>query len=65
MTCYSIWTNYKYYTMSSKHNDAIADINIERLKQRDRDISNVVNRYMRIKRKSFFRKILRLGIRDN
>jgi len=51
--------------MSSKHNDAIADINIERLKQRDRDISNVVNRYMRIKRKSFFRKILRLGIRDN
>jgi hypothetical protein len=51
--------------MSYKNDKIIEDIDIERLKQRDRDISDVVNRYMRIKRKSFFRKILYLGIRGN
>ncbi len=41
------------------------DIDMEKLKQKNKDISKVVNRYMRIKRKSFFRKILYLGLRSN
>ncbi len=41
------------------------DIDMEKLKQKNKDISKVVNRYMRIKRKSFFRKIFYLGLRNN
>jgi hypothetical protein len=41
------------------------DIDMEKLKQKNKDISNAVNRYMRIKRKSFFRKIFYLGFRGN
>ena len=57
--------------MSTKYDKMIeninmdADIDMEKLKQRNKDISKVVNRYMRIKRKSFFRKILYLGLRSN
>lgn len=57
--------------MSTKYDKMIeninmdVDIDIEKLKQRNKDISKVVNRYMRIKRKSFFRKILYLGLRSN
>ena len=45
--------------------DMDIDIDMEKLKQKNKDISNAVNRYMRIKRKSFFRKILYLGLRNN
>jgi hypothetical protein len=45
--------------------DMDADIDMEKLKQRNKDISKVINRYMRIKRKMFFRKIFYLGLRNN
>jgi predicted CopG family antitoxin len=45
--------------------DMDVDIDLEKLKQKKEDISKVVNRYMRIKRKSFFRKIFYLGFRGN
>ena len=57
--------------MSTKYDKMIeninmdVDIDMEKLKQKNKDISKVVNRYMRIKRKSFFRKILYLGLRSN
>lgn len=56
----------KYDKMIENINmDVDIDIDIEKLKQKNKDISKVVNRYMRIKRKSFFRKILYLGLRSN
>jgi len=57
--------------MSSDYNKIIenidmgVDIDMEKLKQKNKDISKAVNRYMRIKRKSFFRKIFYLGFRCN
>jgi len=45
--------------------DMDADIDMEKLKQKNNDISKVINRYMRIKRKRFFRKIFYLGLRNN
>lgn len=45
--------------------DMDVDIDLEKLKQRKKEISKIVNRYMRIKRKSFFRKIFYLGLRNN
>lgn len=45
--------------------DMDVDIDMEKLKQRNKDISKVINRYMRIKRKRFFRKIFYLGLRNN
>ena len=45
--------------------DMDVDIDLEKLKQRKKEISKIVNRYMRIKRKSFFRKIFYLGLRSN
>jgi|TARA_R110000751_G_scaffold151053_2_gene256026 proteasome assembly chaperone (PAC2) family protein len=56
--------NTKYDKMIENINMDV-DIDMEKLKQRNKDISKVVNRYMRIKRKSFFRKILYLGLRSN
>ncbi len=41
------------------------DIDMEKLKQKNKDISKVVNRYMRIKRKSFFRKLYCFGYKRN
>jgi hypothetical protein len=57
--------------MDNKHDiediniDIDINIGIEKLKQKNKDISKVINRYMRIKRKRFFRKILYLGLRSN
>ena len=45
--------------------DMGVDIDMEKLTQRNKSISKAVNRYMRIKRKSFFRKIFYLGFRCN
>ena len=56
--------NTKYDKMIENINMDV-DVDMEKLKQRNKDISKVVNRYMRIKRKSFFRKILYLGLRSN
>jgi len=53
------------YDKMIKDIDMDVDIDLEKLKQKKEDISKVVNRYMRIKRKSFFRKILYLGLRSN
>ena len=41
------------------------DIDIEKLTQRNKSISKAVNRYMRIKRKSFFRKLYCFGYKRN
>jgi len=41
----------------------IEDIEIERLKQREKEISKVVDRYMRIKFKSKIRKIFGLRLK--
>jgi len=54
--------------MKTEHNkiieniDMSVDIDMEKLKQKNKDISNAVNRYMRIKRKRFFRKVFHLGV---
>jgi hypothetical protein len=42
-----------------------SDIELKRLKTKEENINRVINRYMRIRRKSFFRKILYLGLRSN
>lgn len=45
--------------------DMDVDIDMEKLRQKNKDISKVINRYMRIKRKRFFRKMFYLGFRNN
>ena len=45
--------------------DMSVDIDIEKIEQKNKDISKAVNRYFRIKRKRFFRKIFYLGFRYN
>ncbi len=49
--------------MSNKYISEMSEI--EKLEQKKKNISKVVNRYMRIKRKSFFRKVFNLGFRNN
>mgnify|MGYP001221674673 FL=1 len=57
--------------MKTEHNKIIenidmgVDIDMEKLKQKNKDISKAVNRYMRIKRKRFFRKVFNMGFRCN
>jgi 2C-methyl-D-erythritol 2,4-cyclodiphosphate synthase len=57
--------------MKTEHNkiieniDMSVDIDMEKLKQKNKDISKAVNRYMRIKRKRFFRKVFHLGFSCN
>lgn len=41
------------------------DITLKKLKEKDININKVINRYMRIKRKKFIRKVLFLGLRSN
>lgn len=45
--------------------DMSVDIDMGKIEQKNRDISKAVNRYLRIKRKRFFRKIFYLGFRCN
>jgi hypothetical protein len=45
--------------------DMGVDIDMEKLTQRNKSISKAVNRYMRIKRKSFFRKLYCFGYKRN
>lgn len=45
--------------------DMSVDIDMGKIEQKNRDISKAVNRYLRIKRKRFFRKIFYLGFRRN
>lgn len=45
--------------------DMGVDIDMEKLTQRNKSISKAVNRYMRIKRKSFFKKIFCLGFKSS
>jgi hypothetical protein len=49
--------------MSNKYISEMSEI--EKIEQKKKNISKVVNRYMRIKRKSFFRKVFNLGFRNN
>ena len=49
--------------MSNKYISEMSEI--EKLEQKKKNISKVVNRYMRMKRKSFFRKVFNLGFRNN
>ena len=47
-------------------NEYISEISeTEKLQQKEKNISKVVNRYMRMKTKSFFRKVFNLGFRNN
>jgi hypothetical protein len=48
-----------------KNIDMSVDIDMEKLTQRNKSISKAVNRYMRIKRKSFFRKLYCFGYKRN
>lgn len=48
-----------------KNIDMSVDIDMEKLTQRNKIISKAVNRYMRIKRKSFFRKLYCFGYKRN
>jgi hypothetical protein len=41
------------------------DITLKKLKEKEININKVINRYMRIKRKKFIRKVLFLGLRSN
>lgn len=49
--------------MSNKYISVISEI--EKLQQKEKNISKVVNRYMRMKTKSFFRNIFKLSFRGN
>jgi N-acetylneuraminic acid mutarotase len=49
--------------MSNKYISEMSEI--EKIEQKKKNISKVVNRYMRMKRKSFFRKVFNLGFRNN
>ena len=53
------------YDDINKNIDMGVNIDMEKLTQRNKDISKAVDRYMRIKRKRFFRKIFCLGFKFN